>query len=167
MTFRRHLTLLALVAAAACQSAETPEQMAARLHAEADSAKAAIDAINVSYARWLNTNQADSVATLFAEDAVLMPPGMPAVSGREAIRNWLTANPMPPASEIGFASVDVQANGPIAVERGTSVFTMPAMGRTPASTTHGKYLVYWRKVGDAWLQAATIWSDDVPMQQAQ
>lgn len=163
MSLQRHFALLALAALAACQAAETPEQMAARLHAEADSAKAAVDAINVSYARWLNTGQADSLATIFAEDAVLMPPGMAAVSGREAIRNWLAANPMPPGSEIGFSAVDVQANGPIAVERGTSVFTMPAMGRTPASTTNGKYLVYWRKVGDGWLQAATIWSDDVPM----
>jgi uncharacterized protein (TIGR02246 family) len=162
MSLRRLSTLLALTALAACRQAETPEQMAARLAAESDSAKAAVDAINVNYARWMNANAADSVASLFAEDGVLMPPGAPVVAGREAIRTYMAANPMPPGSNMSFTAVDVAANGPMAVERGTYTFTMPAMGRTPATTTNGKYLVHWHRIGGAWLQAATIWSDDAP-----
>lgn len=161
---RWKLAALAAVTLAACQPApETPEQLAARLSAESDSAKAAIDAINVHYARWLNTNQADSVAGLFAEDGVMMPPMAPALAGREAIRTYLAANPMPPGATMGFTAVTVHANGPEAIERGTYTFTMPAVGRQPAMALSGKYLVHWRKAGGTWLQISTIWNDDQPM----
>lgn len=164
MSVRRTAWLLAVGILAACKPApETPEQVAARLAAESDSAKAAIDAINVNYARWMLAGQADSVATLFAEEGVLMPPTAPAVAGREPIRAWFAANPMPPGAGITFTAVTVHANGADAIERGTYTFTMPAQGRTPAVSMNGKYLVHWRKHGGAWLQMATIWSDDAPM----
>ena len=57
---------------------------------------------------------------------------------------------------------DVAANGPVAIERGTYVFSLPAQGRTPTMTTPGKYLVSWHKVNGEWQQAAAIWSDDTP-----
>ena len=158
---RRNL-LLAAVVLAACQKAETNQQMVARMRAESDSAKAAIEAINVRYARYLNANQADSVALLFAENGVMMPPSAPAVVGRDAIRTFLTSNGMPPGATLSFAVVDVAANGPIAIERGSYTFTMPAQGRTPAMSMAGKYFVHWHNVNGTWVQAATIWSDDVP-----
>lgn len=159
---RRNL-LLAAVVLAACQKVETNEQMVARMRAESDSATAAIDAINVRYARYMNANQADSVALLFTENGVMMPPNAPAVVARDAIRTFLTSNGMPPGATLSFTAVDVDANGPMAVERGTYTFTMPAQGRTPAMNMAGKYLVHWHNVNGAWVQAATIWSDDVPL----
>jgi len=146
----------------ACGSAETPDQAAARISAESAAARTAIDEINVRYARYLNGNHADSVALLFAEDGVMMPPFTPAIEGRDAIRSFLSANGMPPGATLSFQSVSVLANGADAIERGTSSFTLPATGGAPAVSVPGKYLVHWHKVGDQWLQKATIWSDDVP-----
>jgi uncharacterized protein (TIGR02246 family) len=159
---RSTVALCALLALAACQAAETPEQAAARMAAESATGKAEIDEINVRYARYMNANQADSIATLFMEDGVLMPPSSPAVVGRDAIRAHMAATGMPPGATLGFTAVDVAANGPILVERGTYTFTMPAQGSDPAVSIPGKYLVHWHKVNGQWLQAATIWSDDVP-----
>lgn len=158
----RRTLLLAVVLLAACQKPETPEQAAARMQAESDSARTAIEAANVRYARYLNGNMADSVASLFTENGMVMPPNMPAVTGRAAIGTWMAANPMPPGSSITFTVAEVAASGPIAIERGSYAFTMPAMGRTPAMNTAGKYLAHWHKVGGEWLVAADIWSDDVP-----
>lgn len=154
--------LLALVCVAACQKPPTPEQAAARMRAQSDSVKTVIEAANLRYARYLGGNMPDSVATLFTDSGTMMPPGMPAVTGREAIRTWLTANAMPPGATITFAVAEVMAHGPLAIERGSYTFTMPAQGRTAAVNMAGKYLAHWHRVNGTWLIAADIWSDDVP-----
>lgn len=159
----RRYVLVAAVLLTACQKAETPEQAAARMQADSDSAKIAIEAANARYSRYLSGNMADSVALLFADNGVVMPPNMPAVTGREAIRAWQAANPMPPGATITFTVAEVAANGPLAIERGSYAFTIPAQGRTPAMNTAGKYLAHWHRVNGTWLVAADIWSDDAPM----
>jgi uncharacterized protein (TIGR02246 family) len=158
---RRLVSLCAALALVACQASETPEQAAARIASESATGKAEIDAINVRYAAFMNANQADSIAALFMEDGVLMPPSSPAVVGREAIRNHMAATGMPPGATLSFTAVDVTANGPVLVERGSYTFSMAAQGQTPAVSVPGKYLVHWHKVNGQWLQAATIWSDDM------
>lgn len=162
----RKLLLFAVVALAACQKPETPEQAAARMTAESDSAKTAIEAANVRYSRYMAGNHADSVAMMFMDGGMLMPPNMAAVVGRDSIRAWMTRNAMPPGASITFHVVEVSANGPIAIERGTFDFSMPAMGRTPASTSTGKYLAHWHKMGSEWMVAADMWNDDAPMAMA-
>jgi ketosteroid isomerase-like protein len=152
-----------LVLLSACQMTETAEKMTARMASESATARTEVEAINVRYAQFLNANQADSVAALFMEDGILMPPNAPAVVGRAAIRDYLAGNPMPAGSNIAFTVTDVDANGSMMVERGTTLFTMPAAGKTPAVNMPGKYLVHWQKVNGTWLQVATIWSDDAPM----
>jgi len=159
---RATVAICAIALCSACQGPETLEQATARISAESATAKTEIDEINVRYARYLNGNHADSIASLFKEDGVLMPPFSPSVVGREAIRNHMAANGMPPGATLSFTAVDVTANGPHAVERGTYTFSMPAGGGNPAVSIPGKYLAHWHKVGGEWLQAAIAWSDDVP-----
>lgn len=159
---RRLMLGAVLITAMACATTETPEARTTRMASETAEAKTAIDAINVRYATFMNGNLADSLGSLFAEDGVVMPPNMPAVSGRAAIQAWFAANPMPPGSQVSFTATDVQRSGDIVVERGTSSFTMPASGNTPAMSMPGKYLVHWHWTGGQWLQKSTIWSDDAP-----
>lgn len=159
---RSAVAVAALLFAACAPAPETAEQATARMQAEADSARPIIEAAAVAAARYINGNHADSLANQFAENGVMMPPGAPAAVGREAIRAALAAQPMPPGATVTFTVVEVVANGPIAVERGTSSFTIPAQGRTPAVTIPGKYLTHWHRVNGTWQQAAVIWSDDVP-----
>ena len=54
----------------------------------ADSAKemAALQAVDQEWARAYNAGNADAVASLYGEQAVLLPPGAPAVNGRAAIK---------------------------------------------------------------------------------
>lgn len=159
----RVLLLAALLSITACGA--KPESSAAaafRMSQESAAAHTAIDAINIRYMRYLNGNMADSVASLYMEDGVMMPPYGPAVFGRTAIRDHLAANPSPAGATYTFMAADVHANGPMLVERGEYHFSIPAMGKTPAVSVNGKYLVHWRAVNGRWLQAATSWSDDTP-----
>ncbi len=161
---RAALPILLLALTAACRPApETPERTALRIMDESAKAQTAIDAINIRYMRYMNGNMADSVASLFLEDGVLMPPNMPAVVGREEIRRFFAESPLPPGAAYTFMAADVVANGPELVERGEFSLALPANGRTPAATVTGKYLVHWRDVGGRWLQAATIWNEDAPV----
>ena len=159
----RALLLVAVSSLIACgPKPESPTAMGFRLAQESAAAHTAIDAINIRYMRYLNNNMADSVASLYMEDGVMMPPNAPGVIGRTAIRDFLAANPSPPGATYTFMVTDVQANGPMLVERGEYNFSIPAMGKSAALSVNGKYLVHWRAVNGWWLQAATSWSDDTP-----
>ena len=164
MSGRWMFLAVAPLAVAACQKMETPEQATTRMQNEAGAARPLIEAANQRHARAINGNMGDSLAMIYMENGVMMPPGAPAVTGRDAIRGSVLANAMPPGSQLTFQTVNLSVNGPIAVERGSYVFTMPDPRRgQPAITTNGKYLAHWHKVGDEWQIAEAIWSDDVPM----
>ena len=80
------LLTAALVALAACApKPETPEQAQARLRAESDSAKSAIEAAEARLGGYVAAGKADSAALVYAEDAVFYMGGSPAARGRGAI----------------------------------------------------------------------------------
>src|SRR5438045_7971661 len=67
-----------LVAALGCQAAPPPDTTA--------EAKQAIDAANASWARLTAAGHADSLAQYYHPNAVILPPNMPPVHGRDSIR---------------------------------------------------------------------------------
>jgi len=157
----RRLAAVALLALAACApKPETPEQMATRMKAESDSARTAIEAAGTRWQRYYNAGKADSVAMLYAEDAVLMAPNEPLAKGRAAIQavysKWMALGT---SSTITTTRVD--ANGPIAVEQGTFAEALkpgqhapPGMEAMVPDT--GKYVTAWKKVNGTWLMFADI-----------
>lgn len=163
---RRWIALSALSLVGACQAAETPEQLEARMQAEADSVVAAIDAIYARMATFVQTENADSVAALYAEDARMFPQGEPMVQGRDAIRakyaEWFGMG----SAEFEWQRLGVTANGPLAVERGTYTMVIrpePGAEDTTSMTDRGKSVVVWRKVGGRWLISDDIGNSDAPM----
>jgi len=155
--------LVAVAALTACQQAETPEQMHARMQMESDSARVAIDARGKAFTEATNAGNADAVAALYTEDAVLMPPDMPAVTGRDNIRaTFAGMMAQMPGMRIAFEVQAVAANGPLAVERGAWIITTP----TPDGGSlemRGKYLVQWHRIDGEWMMAADIWNSDAPL----
>jgi uncharacterized protein (TIGR02246 family) len=155
--------LITAAALSACQQAETPEQAHARMQAESDSARVAIEAQGVAWATAFNNRQVDAIAALYTDDAELMPPGMPGASGRENVRA-VFGGMMAQVTEgttMAFEVKGVSANGPLAVEHGAWTMTMP----TPDGATtalRGKYLIEWHRIDGAWLIAKDIWNDDAP-----
>jgi ketosteroid isomerase-like protein len=151
-----------LFLAAACKPApETPESMAARLKAESDSARTAIEAANTRFARYFAAGKADSAAMNYADDAVVMLSNEPAINGRAAIQakiaEWMGYGTW----QFSVNTMRVDANGPMAVEIGTNVMNLKPGPKAPAGMAAmfpdtGKYVTYWKKVNGKWLIAADV-----------
>jgi ketosteroid isomerase-like protein len=154
-------TLLAL---AACQAAETPEQMQARMAAEGEAFAAMLDSVGSRMARFTTEENPDSIAALYAPDARMFPQGEPMVQGREAIRakyaEWFGMG----SGEFTFNRLGVTVNGPIGVERGTfTMHIMPDSGAPPGMTEMretGKYVIVWKLVDGQWLISDDIGNTD-------
>jgi ketosteroid isomerase-like protein len=153
--------LAAAVVLVACQKAETPEQSASRMQAEADSARPAIEAQNARWTRYANAGQVDSVLDLYTRDAVLLPPDLPAATGRDSMGARLRAVTVS-GGVLTLTTAGLAVNGPVAIERGTWRYAVPAQGKTPATNLVGKYLVHWSKVNGQWLLAEDMWNNDAP-----
>src|SRR5256714_13747569 len=79
----RYLPFL-LLASFACRPAGQPADTTA-------SAKQAIDAANAQWPRLTSTGHADSIAEFYAADAVIMPPNMATMKGKDAVRAFFAA----------------------------------------------------------------------------
>src|SRR6266542_3395160 len=106
---RAHTYLTLLVAASfACQPADTSA-----------SANAAIDAANAQWPRLTSTGHADSIAEFYAADAVIMPPNMATMKGKDAIKAFFaTMNTMDPKPILTLHADAVHGTGAMAMERG-------------------------------------------------
>src|SRR5256885_6199147 len=95
-------TLFILLAAAlGCQAAPPPDTTA--------EAKQAIDAANASWARLTTAGHADSLAQYYHANAVILPPNMAPVHGRDSIRAFFavlnTMSSPPPVLTVRADSV--------------------------------------------------------------
>ena len=123
---------------------------------------AAIHAAGPRFSQDALAHRDSANAAEYAENAVFMPPNLPVVEGRAAIRAWFKA--FPPLSAFSLTSADVGGLGDIAYDRGTYALTIAAAGKTPAVSDHGKYLAVWRRqTGGSWLMVADMFNSDVPL----
>ena len=162
MTSLRQLAVIAagLVALAGC--AKAPPPPAAEPVADTAADEAAIRAINPAWFAAHTAGDADTVAALYADDAVLNIPGAPPVRGRAAIREAIAAdiaavkaaglaNQPGPAPEFGVS-------GDMAWEWSTFTVT-DASG---ATVDTGKYVTVYAKRDGKWLIVRDIWNSDAP-----
>ena len=154
----RFVRVLPVLALAACNAAPTGAAQQARAAqpaanlAAADPAgvRAVIEQNNATLIDAFVRGDAPAAAALFADDAVLMLPGMDAINGRAAIRQALAGA----FSAVRYRSIvaridEVQFFGDYALERGTTVMTYEVGGQTIVD--RGKYLVAWtREPGGTW-----------------
>ena len=150
---QRYLPLV-LLAAVACQPADTSA-----------SAKTAIDAVNAQWPRLTSTGHADSIAEFYAADAVIMPPNMGTMKGKEAIRTFFaTLNTMDPKPTLTLRADAVHGAGGMAMERGRWTWTFPAGAKLPPGmgVDSGKYIVHWMQQNGKWVIVDDIWNSDTP-----
>jgi len=118
-------------------------------------ARKGVDAGNARWLAGLAAKDAGAIAAVYAEDAILYPPGVGAVSGRKAIS--AAFEPMLGAP-LSLKTVEVKQSGDFAVETGT--WTLAGPDGKPADD--GKYIVVWKKVGKGWLMWRDIWNSSRP-----
>jgi len=151
----RTMPLLAcLVLVAACT--ETPQKAQARMQAEATAARPEIEAQMARFARGAVMGNADTMLSVYAPDAILMPPNFPAMDLAGARERFAAVGPY----RVSFATRSLEVNGPIAIERGVWSAEMQPPGYTFTLVRDGKYLAHWRKIDGQWLMVEHIWNDD-------
>jgi uncharacterized protein (TIGR02246 family) len=132
-------------------------------HAAA-AANADEDAIRAQTRSWeqaYNGGDAKAVAALYAEDALLLPPGTPGVRGGAAIAEFFSKD-IAGAKAAGVVMVidpktDVGISGDTGWESGTYKATVNG-----AVVETGKFLSVSRKQGGKWLYIRDTWNADAP-----
>jgi ketosteroid isomerase-like protein/mannose-6-phosphate isomerase-like protein (cupin superfamily) len=100
--------------------------------------------------------------TFLTDDAVLMPPNGPAVTGKDAIRSWNQA--MSRAfriQEYASRNDEVIVAGEWAFRRAAIDWTLTATSGAQAVRDRGKFIIIYRRQGDgSWKVARDIWNSD-------
>lgn len=102
----------------------------------------------------------DGMANLYAEDALLMPPGAAAVTGRAAIKAFLGEDAAKSkAAGISLKNVSVTGSG-IDGDTGWISGKYAVLDSSGATIDSGSYLSVHRRSNGAWPYIRDIWNSD-------
>ena len=102
----------------------------------------------------------DLILSFWTDDAVVIPPGLPNVIGKAALRQYVEASKQIPGFRITWTSEDAtfSPDGQLAYIFSRNAVTMNAPDGAPA-TTAGRALTIWRREADGeWRCAVDIWN---------
>ncbi len=107
----------------------------------------------------------EKLASHYEEDAILISPGMPSSSGKDAIRKVLKDMTADPALSLKFqtSKVEVAKAGDLAYTQGTYAMTMTEPHSKQVINDRGSYVTTYRKKADgSWKAVVDIASSEVP-----
>ena len=141
-----------LIAVTACAPSAPPA-------ADTAADEAVFRAGSITWVEGYNAGDVDRIVALYAEDAVVMPPNVPAASGHAAIRKYLAADTA--AAKAGgmtmaLADDGVGVSGNLGWHSGTFKVTNAA----GATVDTGKWVETWRKAEGEWHIIRDIWNSD-------
>lgn len=160
----RWLVVLAWMAAMGCSGMQKSETSAPPA-ADPAAAMAAVDSLNKAYLSAVAARDSNAIGAMYADDAFLLPQGMPAMSGRQAIHTGWTGFLATPGLDLKFQSTKkiVSKDADMVVDVGTYQQTMKdAKGKTIEDK--GKYVTIFHKTEAGWkIVVDTFNSDKGPM----
>lgn len=102
----------------------------------------------------------EAILSYWTDDAVVFVPGLPPVSGKEALRKYVLNSLNIPGFNMSWKSTDVQvsADGSLAYMFGQNKVTMNGPDGAPV-TSEGRAVTIWRFEADGeWRCAVDIWN---------
>jgi len=128
----------------------------------------AIKNLTKEYDAIINSGDLDSWMSLYADDAVRMQPNMPALVGKDAIRNFYQPIFEQYVIDINETCEEVIVCGDWAFVRGTYTYTMtPKVGGDP-SLDSGKWIALHKRQSDgSWNIYRNIFNSDLPFSSVQ
>lgn len=151
-----HLSLSTLLAAcAALAFAATP------VRAGEHDPRAAFEAGSDAWISAYNAGDPEPMLALYAEDAVVFPPGHGAVQGHAALRDFLVSE-MAASKEAGLRFTIAHTGGGSSGDLGwhSGTFAVIAAGGDTMGT--GKFLEIWERRDGKWLMIRDAWNTDAP-----
>jgi len=155
MTTRRRIALLAAGAAIASVAVNV-------CFADMAADVAALKAANDTFIKAYNGNDADGVAALYDEHAVLMPPGIAAQSGREKIKAYYVKDMAQAAKDGVSLSMNPKASAGVSGSWGWTSGTYSVSNKSGKVLETGKYLSVSHKKDGQWLYVRDTWNSDAP-----
>jgi uncharacterized protein (TIGR02246 family) len=117
---------------------------------------------NARFVEAYNRGDVAAVAALYTDDAVLLPPNLEMLRGREAIQQFWAGTRQMGVREAALETVQVEDSGDMACEIGAYTLKIQPEGGQ-ATTDRGKYVVVWKRQGDgSWKLAVDIWNTNSP-----
>jgi len=115
--------------------------------------RAEVLAIARAWEQCANARDAEGVAALYTENAILLPPAHPLIRGRQNIQGYWQAFLDAGASDARLKSVQIVSSGDLAYEIGeySAMMPQPSGGTAPGT---GKYLVVFERQPDGKFQMA-------------
>ena len=104
----------------------------------------------------------EAMANLYAEDALLMPPGAPAVTGRAGIKTFLGEDSAKTkAAGVSLKNGSVTGSG-VSGDFGWISGTYVVVDKSGATIDSGSYLSVHRRTNGSWPYIRDIWNSDRP-----
>jgi ketosteroid isomerase-like protein len=127
--------------------------------------KKTVDAYNAASTEGMLSGNTEKILTYYDDNVMEMPPNMPAIKGREAVKAFQESMSKTGMkfNKVTFTTTELQAGGKVGYEVGTydMTITMAPMGEMQDA---GKYIALWNQQADgSWKLHAEMWSSDKPM----
>jgi ketosteroid isomerase-like protein len=138
--------------------------MATSTAPDREQVRSTINDTNRRFMEAISRGDADGAADVYTEFARVMPPDMPMMEGKAAIRGlWAGAMDQMGLKQARLDTVELEILGDWAYEIGRYGLTIQPPGGQPTEA-RGKYVVVWKHVAGAWKWHVDIWNSDVPAQ---
>lgn len=137
--------------------------------AGADSAAevAALHAVDQVWLKAYNSGDVDTLASLYDENAVLLPPGSPRMNGRAAIRAFFAKDTAASAKEGFKFGLGPKPDGGASGDMGWASGAYEVKDKSGRVVDTGKYLSVSVKKGGKWLYLRDTWNSDIPQPAAE
>ena len=114
-------------------------------------------------AQWLAATEdrnLERILEFWTENAVVYPPGLPVIAGKDALRDYVKASLAIPGFRITWSSSEarVSPDGYLGYLTGQNAVTAPGPGGQ-LTTSRGRGVTIWRREADRlWRCAVDIWN---------
>lgn len=152
---RKIIFFLLTIGILSCQSKESGKS--ANNNFNIDSVKAHIIKMNESYSERFLTNDTGYYKIRYCSDASVLCPGVPAVTGLDAIIQFFYGDGTNTGAKIELPVGSVYGNEDLVVEEGTYNFPDGKGG----SLDKGKFIALWKKEDGTWKLYREIWNTDL------
>jgi len=150
------LTLFLLSVSTACQTRGTTDTRAAD--------EAALKKLDEEWSKAAGSRDVEKTISYYSDDAVVMPPNIPTLTGKEPIRTLWKSILESPSFSGGWnaTKVEVARSGDLAYVNGNYEFNEKDERGKPI-VDKGKFLEVWKKQPDgSWKCVADMFNSDLP-----